>query len=544
MKPNQSRCFSPTLTNSPFLFRLNLAEKRLSSNPLNNLDFIMMDLEKPEGKVRHAWQCTTDLTGRTIEFLSRAHRILPQPDDARLHELFHRMMLRGQHFGLSRRYLPYYLYTNDPEAFSVIQAQLDRCVAAYRQAAEAQRDAAMQHFVEFCSCCVEPLAQMYALTGDADYIGAAKAPARVSLPAFHGSHSHGLMTTLRGMLYAAKVSGDSWFLEKVTEYREQILPCQYADGSVGEAFPRSHRTEGCSIADWVMLNLRYAALTGEESALDTAEHSLLNAMFFNQFVTGGFGHRNYSRHGYTSSIEEAWWCCTQTCGLAICEFAEHAVQLTEGGIRINFPVPGVYRLKDACHDLTVTLTSQYPADYSVLARVSGDDAIPVTFRIPGYLKNASVTCCSTPEGRSFRLTGELGHYYEQRPDGWVVKYGPLMLAPMIYGDVEQTSAAAENTIPDGYVRKSVADSGHVTILREAADENGFVPVAAGMDLPCWMVFEDGVGSPLGTNFRAPANIRVRLSDGTETTLCFHPMCYATSNLTLNTFPMVFALSDE
>ncbi len=541
MKPFEVCNFTPTLTNSTFLFRLQLALKRLESHPLNSLDFILMDLEKPAGKVRHAHQCTADLTGRTIEFLSRARMVTSEQDDTRLHALFHRMMLKERVLGLARRYFPYYLYTNDAEAFEEIKAQLDACVKVYRETAEEERESVLEAFVvPWCSL-VEPLAQMYELTGDWDYIEAAKAVAKISIrrrPS-EGVHSHDLMTTLRSMLYAARVSGDAWFLDTVKDYRDEILPFQYADGSVAEGFPRSHRNEGCSIADWIMLNLRYAALTGDGEAWDIAEYSLLNAMFFSQFITGGFGHRNYSANGYTSSIEEAWWCCTQTCGLALCEYAEHAVQLTEDGIRINYPVPGVYRLKNGTHDITVKLTSSYPATYDVLAQVTGDDTIPVTFRIPYYLKNADVTSVQTSKGRTFRLCGDIGHYYEQRDGGTVVKYGPLMLAPMIYSDIERNLFGVADAVPEGYVRDSVSDLEKPTIIREKEDENGFVSVAAGEDLPVWMVYDDGVGSPTGTGKRAPANIRIRFGDGTEKTLCFHPLCYATSNLTLTTFPMIF-----
>ncbi len=372
-----------------------------------------------------------------------------------------------------------------------------------------------------------------------DYIGAAKALAKVSLPDIN-SHSHGLITTLRGMLVAARVSGDDWFLNKVKEYRDQILHFQYADGSISESFPRSHRNEGCSIADWVILNLRYAEVTGDTAALDIAEHSILNAMFLNQFITGGFGHRNYSKNGYTSTVEEAWWCCTQTCGLAICEFAEHAVQLIDGEIRINFPVPGIYRLKDKEHDIKLTLTSAYPADYDIFVHIEGDDNIPVSFRTPYYVKNTVVNSFVTTRGRSVTFRGAVGHYFEQRDGGYVVKYGPLMFAPMIYNLGDQPWEPGD-LVPEGYIRDSIGED--YAIVRQPVDENGFVDIAAGLDLPVWMVYDDGVGSRTGTGNRAAANVRLRAPDGKETTLCFHPMCYSTSNLTLNSFPMMFGLTD-
>ena len=43
---------------------------RMAAYPLDSLDFIMIDLERPEGSSRHASWCTGDLTGRLLEFLS------------------------------------------------------------------------------------------------------------------------------------------------------------------------------------------------------------------------------------------------------------------------------------------------------------------------------------------------------------------------------------------------------------------------------------------------------------------------------------------
>lgn len=533
--------FHPTLTRSVFDFRIRLAEKRLTATyPTDNLDFLMIDLEHPKGRFRHAHQCTTDLTGRTVEFLAEAHSVLQDPDDTFLDALYHRMMLQGNYHGFTRRYFPYLKYKNDPEAFRTIKDQIDTWAAEY------ERDpSAMLRYGNTCCCYVEGLADLYELTGDRRYVEMAKPISEASLTPFEGAHAHGLLCVLRAILKMARYSGDPWFTEKVRPYRDLILQNQYADGSVAEAFPRSHRNEGCSIGDWIMMNLRWYDVTGDENALDTAEHSMLNALFFNQFITGGFGHRNYEPNGYSTEIEEAWWCCTQTGGIALCEYAEHAVALIGDEIRILYPVPGVYRLNDADgRQITVTLNSEYPALYRISLTVDGAKDKKVSFRTPYYVKNVRVTehrAVAAPDRRTFLLEGDIGHYVEQRDGGYVVKYGGLMLAPMIYswGETEGPSFdEAEANVPAGYIHERIAGC-DLSILEEEHDENGFLKIAAGYDLPEWLAFDDGVGSRTGTFNRAAANVTLIGKDGTRHRVCFHPMCYATSNLTLCHTPMKF-----
>lgn len=534
--------FEPKLTRSTFEYRIKLAEKRLESYPLDDLDFVMIDLERPAGRIRHAHQCTTDLTGRTIEFLAQSHLILDGQDDSRIDALFHRMMLKGMFTGFTRRYFPYFDYSNDPECFDAVKGEIDRWIKLYEEKGEEE----IRHYVNTCCCYVEPLAKMYTLTGDERLIRLASIMAEVSLSPFEGAHSHGLLTVLRSMLSMTLASGDMSFAERVAEYREKILPEQYADGSVSEGFPRSRRTEGCSIADWIILNLRWFEVYGDESALDAAEHSLLNGLFFNQFITGGFGHRNYMPRGYSTGIEEAWWCCTQTGGLALCEFARHAVALDreKKKITVYFPIPGVYTLNDGGRVITVKLTSLYPADYNIHAEIIGGDGYDFSFRKPYYIRGAKITGHSFGNVRSVNLDCRIGHYSEKRDGGYVMKYGPLMLAPLIYEWKEDESAKFdEGGVPDGYIPQSIG-RGRCAIIPGERDGDGFYNVAAGLNLPEWPAFDDGVGSRTGTLNRAAANVRVRDESGRERVLCFHPMAYQTSNLTLCDVQTVFGLIEN
>ena len=82
---------TPLLTESQIKFRLGLVRQRTRAYPLDSLDFIMMDLERPDGTHRHAYQCTGDLTGRLLEFLAHADGVDGQHDE-RLPGLFERIL--------------------------------------------------------------------------------------------------------------------------------------------------------------------------------------------------------------------------------------------------------------------------------------------------------------------------------------------------------------------------------------------------------------------------------------------------------------------
>ena len=93
----------PSLAPSQLSFRLGLARTRSSAYPMDSMDFIMMDLERPEGCSRHAHWCTGDLTGRLLEFLSCAEQV-DGKSDPRLDALFERILKQRRPSGLFSRY--------------------------------------------------------------------------------------------------------------------------------------------------------------------------------------------------------------------------------------------------------------------------------------------------------------------------------------------------------------------------------------------------------------------------------------------------------
>ena len=115
-----------------------------------------------------------------------------------------------------------------------------------------------------------------------------------------------------------------------------------------------------------------------------------------------------------------------------------------------------------------------------------------------------------------------------------------MLAPLLYA-WEDTGHTGQGTgIPEGYVSESMGSGDFYIMEPKEKDEYGFWKVACGInDLPYWKTFDDGAGSHTGTMHRAPANIDIWNSNRGISKICFHPLSYQTSNLTLRDIKMTF-----
>ncbi len=541
--------FTPRLAESQLRYRLQLAEKRLSSFPLDNLDFILVDMEHPEGRERHAHQCHTDLSGRTIEFLSEAHSVLGNCDDSWLESIVSRIILKAPDVRMLRRMMVYYKYSNDPEAYRYIEKTLEGMLEfmescnSDEEYVEKKKAEITDDIMYKCPCDIEPIIYMYEMTNDERYLRLAHLESKVQKILIHNSHSHSNLTVLRSMQKAAMVTGDESWTEEANKARRTIIDEQmpYADGSIAEGFPKSFRTEGCSTADWVITNLQYGRMYDDDEAYDIAEHSLWNAVFFDQFVTGGFGHRDYNYRGYGTVVEEAWWCCTQTCGLALCEFARHAVQLVDGKIKVNYLIPGEFTLNKDGRTIKVTVTTLFPEKFDAVIHVEGAGDTELIVRIPYYVRHGSVTKRNASDGSTYySVSGRMGHYIEKREDGYSFKYGPLLLASMLANWLQTPPKAVEDTTnaPEGYIRESVDGSKAWAIL-DKPDEDGFFDIAANGKNPVWLCFDDGNGSHFGTHNTAPAYITLHLGDGKTKKLFLQPMMYQTSALILNNVATVF-----
>ena len=530
---------TPLLYDSQLKFRLGLAKKRLEHYPLDTMDFVMMDLERPALRTRHAHQCTYDLAegidGEHIDRLPELYRRIMnnRKPDGRFGILYEEPWYVGTH--LLSGLVEYYELSGDLRALNaaedaamVMLSQGDDLYARF----DPKKPNAMYAWI------TEGFAELYRVTKKDCYLEAVRRIAYECLGGMQHAHSHGYTTTLRGILKGAVYSGDRALFRLVQERRQEILDNGVLpNGDICESYPRSRRNEGCSIADWVMLNLLYGHYADDPHAYELAEHTLWNALCFNQFVTGGFGHRYISRRGYRTYIEEAWWCCTQNAGTAMALAARHAVTLRNGKLKLNLWIPGKFTLPGG---ITVTVTTGFPTKAKTILHVTGTKE-DIDLRIPSYFKETTCRRVETDLGYTLYIDAKLGHYTEKVKDGVLLKYGPLVIAPMTYVWDQFVSEPDPTTVPEGYTHDSVAGDGYALELG-TPDENGFYHFDHN-PLPVWPIFEEGEMAGIGGGEAASAYVPVRFSSGELRMMYFQPLCSATSNLTLLDLPVVFDLKE-
>jgi hypothetical protein len=555
-----TRC-TPCLSRSQLAFRIGLARKRTASYPLHTLDFILIDLERPDNAHRHADWCAGDLSGRVLEFLSVAEGI-DGTHDSRLPELFQRIYRTRRPSGLFGRFGGAYGHQYDPpEAdFTNASHRLFNGLIKYYDltgdtraldSAVGLADHALAHKDDWAKWCAswsgctilywitEPLAELYRITGDKKYLTIPQIIGE-SIKDIYGMHSHGFLTTMRGLQLAALYTGDASWNDVPERFRRIIIdtPYEFADGCVAETFPRSFRNEGCSIADWILVNLNATRITGNLEGYEHAENALWNALFFNQFITGGFGHRDLSPDGYKMGpMSECWWCCTENGGLAMAEFARHTVTLDGDTLRINFLTPGTFTVSDAHHAaVSVDIRTAWPARGEAHITVTNlPETMTVDFRTPKGLHQPTVTQTRTGQTVVLRIAGHVGHHIETIGDRVLLKYGPAILAPMTYY-WDNSGCKTENTnAPAGYIAETFPGIPHLAM---PIDADGRCIGLSDQPYPDWCYFESGPGAELAID-GASVNVPVRFADGQTKVLWFAPLCHLTSDMSYYDTPILF-----
>jgi hypothetical protein len=236
----------PRLFDCQISYRLDLARKRATQYPLDSMDFILMDLERPPTSRRFADFCTGDLTGRMLWFLSSTDGVDGQ-SDPRLKELFERILKQRQPNGLFGRpagqiskaepfttecggvgycsnmllfgLAAYYERTGDLRALEAACGMVDYIWSRgeqYRGWLEAKN---RKHAIEMWI--THPLARLYRITGDRRYLEIC-GWIRDAFDGLEKTHAHGLGTTLRGLQLAALYSGDPSWNKKVESLRKRI----------------------------------------------------------------------------------------------------------------------------------------------------------------------------------------------------------------------------------------------------------------------------------------------------------------------------------
>lgn len=550
---------TPHLGPSQLSFRIGLARKRLSAYPLDDINFIFNNIERPRmSRVMADWW-TGDLSGRILEALSASDGV-DGVHDARLTAIYERLLRNRQPEGyigefaadpvrqsadgfpntVLNKILPglvrYYRLTGDLRALDAAESEVNYLLR--------HKDAWMAYFkpdrpIDLYNWVADGIAQLYEITGDKRYEQALR-ETLTRLGGIEYAHTHGAMTTLRAYQRMAHVTGDMSWNEKPELFRRRIAEKHYESvaGDIPEGFPMSPRNESCSTADWMQLNLWAGLLlSGEaaDSAYAKAEHIFWNALAYNQIVTGGFGHRQFLRRGYgTMEFQEAWWCCTENALLAMSEYARHCVTADDEEIRVNMLVPGVYDVDGA----SVQIASLWPGRAEARVSVRDPRGRRVYVRRPEGVAGWREERSEQPGGLQLHLTGRVGHTVEPWEDRFALKYGILILAPGNNTWVQRENALAGSTIPAGYEGASFS-SMDFRVELPAADESGFYPLNH-LPLPNWIFYEESPDSR--TSFEnVSVTVPIVFDDGQRADVRFWPLCYFVSTLTFYALPLLFRL---
>ncbi len=231
---------------------------------------------------------------------------------------------------------------------------------------------------------VEGLVGLHEATRDARYLELGRQIA--ARTGRHPSqHSHGYLTSLRGILRLHQATGDLALLDQVEREWEELIASGnvFVHGAVPEAFkPIAKRDEGCSEADWLRLNLALWSATGKARYLEQAELTLFNEFAFNQFRTGDFGHRELTDEGVAAWGARAWWCCTFHGLRAYPDLFRAAFRSEDKALHYDLPISG----QATSGELAMSAASGLGKDGTVALQVLAAAASPVllSIRVPAW----------------------------------------------------------------------------------------------------------------------------------------------------------------
>ncbi|MEM1215184.1 MAG: beta-L-arabinofuranosidase domain-containing protein [Bacteroidota bacterium] len=334
--------------------RIQLSVDRLTDQdrqPAFSHDFLLADVKLNPADPRRFYNFSGDLSGRYIEvmsLLSEERRetikldelvkavISFQKADGRFGDpdlQYNAKEIGGEHMALlwgNGRLLvglmAYYEQTKDPATLVAATKLGDFFITT----AQACREPAVVELLKTYGAkgiiCftqyIEGLAMLAKAADEERFVQAAK-DAYTVMPPRGTQHSHGYLSTLRGVLLLYELTQDPNMLDYVESTFTDLLDSEdhTVYGAVFEFFggetdatdagSSGNRDEGCSSADFVRLSLHLHQLTGDEKYLEAGEKGLLNALYYNQYGNGDFGHHYFSDGVIkASNPRRSWWCCT------------------------------------------------------------------------------------------------------------------------------------------------------------------------------------------------------------------------------------------
>ena len=397
--------------------RIDLSINRLTDldmQPAFTEDFLLADVDLQPDDPRRFYNFSGDLSGRYIEVMSlvdpnRRGRvdldalvtklIAEQKEDGRFGDpslVYTAEEIGGEHMALlwgNGRLLvglmTYYEQTGNEAALAAARRLGDFFIGTAEAARGPEIAERLEGFGAKGIICftqyIEGLVMLAHATREARYTEAAVAAYTV-LPERGEVHTHGYLTTLRGVLMLHELTGDAGQLAYAKKTFDELLSSDdyTRHDAVYEYFGgHGDRDEGCSSADFVRLAYHMGRLTGEDRYVDVANRGLLNALFYNQYPNGDYGNHFFTKGGMSASNpRRAWWCCTMHGLRALLAVRQDEVLVDqEGTMRLQVLVTQSYAADERAFALSYADSSTYPEQGYQLTIEKWDDS-PLSIMLP------------------------------------------------------------------------------------------------------------------------------------------------------------------
>jgi DUF1680 family protein len=217
----------------------------------------------------------------------------------------------------------------------------------------------------------------------------------------HQHQTHAYLETMQGIVDLYAASGDSKYLQMAKEAQAATLrSTMWVSGGIPEVYGEYYEywDETCPITSWILLNLKLFRETGEAKYVDVVENSLLNHLFFNQDVRGGFYgsrsicplKRRFPNNRGTIGDD----CCSMHGPRGIYEAVKYIFSTDGKSLNVNLFVnsDAEIKLTKASKPLKVHLETNFPDTGRIGLRLDvplGLGQFPLRIRIPSWVEGTS-----------------------------------------------------------------------------------------------------------------------------------------------------------
>ena len=418
-------CAQLTIPTHELDHRIELSIQRLTDvemQPAYTEQFLLADVDLQPSDPRRFYNFSGDLSGRYIEVMSLVDEaargevnldalvtklIADQKADGRFGDpdlVYTANEIGGEHMALlwgNGRLLvglmTYYEQTGNAAALDAARRLGDFFIGTAEAARSPEIAARLEGFGAKGIICftqyIEGLVMLARATGEEPYTQAAVAAYTV-LPERGEVHTHGYLTTLRGVLMLHELTGDAGQLAYVKATFDDLLASDdyTRHGAVYEYFGgHGDRDEGCSSADFVRLAYHLGRLTKDERYVEVANEGLLNALFYNQYPSGDFGHHYFTEDGMSASNpRRSWWCCTMHGLRALLDVRANDVVVDneDGSATLQVLVTQRYAQGDRAFNLSYTGAQDGRQQYTL--EVTAWDDSPLGILVPARVSEMRI----------------------------------------------------------------------------------------------------------------------------------------------------------